>query len=184
MTMFDICLNTPSNTKCRVNTGVSAGRQAMFEFSGVVTWQLKTQKIQTFARKPAKPRINTGHLVFDMPVKRAQTSQTSQTPKRSAVTDPKSAGVIERRKAKRALRARVWQMTDGNCWYCGTATNPFRNFEVDHYIPLSKGGSDDISNLVPACSRCNAKKGNRDAESIRRGQHPFYGEMHQGGGDE
>ena len=32
---------------------------------------------------------------------------------------------------------------------------------VDHWIPLSKGGSDDISNLRPAHWNCNRKKSNK-----------------------
>jgi len=32
---------------------------------------------------------------------------------------------------------------------------------VDHVIPRSRGGSDDIDNLVPACARCNLSKGAR-----------------------
>ena len=31
--------------------------------------------------------------------------------------------------------------------------------QVDHIIPRSQGGSNDLSNLVCACSRCNASKG-------------------------
>jgi 5-methylcytosine-specific restriction endonuclease McrA len=40
------------------------------------------------------------------------------------------------------------------CAYCGE-TKPLTR---DHVIPLSRGGSDDISNIVPACRSCNSRK--------------------------
>jgi len=43
-----------------------------------------------------------------------------------------------------------------NCFYCG---NP--GGEVDHVIPLSRGGAHSIGNLVPACRSCNSSKNNR-----------------------
>lgn len=50
---------------------------------------------------------------------------------------------------------------DGHtCAYCGrTATT------VDHVIPKARGGTDDESNLVAACVRCNS--GKRDRGPIR-----------------
>jgi 5-methylcytosine-specific restriction endonuclease McrA len=40
------------------------------------------------------------------------------------------------------------------CAYCtGVATH------LDHVVPLSRGGEDAESNIVPACARCNLSKG-------------------------
>lgn len=33
--------------------------------------------------------------------------------------------------------------------------------EIDHWIPISKGGSDDICNLRGSCSHCNKTKSNK-----------------------
>lgn len=44
------------------------------------------------------------------------------------------------------------------CVYCG---RKMQRLEMDHIIPLSKGGSHTVSNIVPACRSCNASKGDR-----------------------
>jgi 5-methylcytosine-specific restriction endonuclease McrA len=43
------------------------------------------------------------------------------------------------------------------CTYCGEVKPLTR----DHAIPLSRGGTDDISNIVPACRSCNSSKNAR-----------------------
>jgi 5-methylcytosine-specific restriction endonuclease McrA len=46
------------------------------------------------------------------------------------------------------------------CVYC--LHSAFRDgvkLNIDHFIPQSRGGSDEWSNLVTACEFCNAKKG-------------------------
>lgn len=61
----------------------------------------------------------------------------------------------------RALREQVWlkymqNRLDGKCTihWCQNTINAF-DFHVGHNIPESKGGTLDISNLRPICSRCN-----------------------------
>ncbi len=43
------------------------------------------------------------------------------------------------------------------CFYCGKRLN-FRQITLDHYLPLSKGGKDEIFNLVTCCKKCNKYK--------------------------
>lgn len=42
----------------------------------------------------------------------------------------------------------------GCCAYCGEAGA----LEADHRIPLARGGSNFIENILPACRKCNARK--------------------------
>ena len=43
------------------------------------------------------------------------------------------------------------------CQYCGDEEGPFA---IDHVHPLSRGGSNELSNLVVACRVCNSSKCN------------------------
>lgn len=45
-------------------------------------------------------------------------------------------------------------LESGPCAYCG---EPFPN-EVDHVLPVSRGGTSDPENLAPACRPCNEQK--------------------------
>lgn len=55
----------------------------------------------------------------------------------------------------------VFKKDDFHCVYCGFDGSTFdgwRFLEVDHFKPRSKGGSDDIENLMTSCMSCNRMK--------------------------
>ncbi len=55
------------------------------------------------------------------------------------------------------------------CLSCGrTARADGVLLEVDHIIPRSKGGSDDMNNLQTLCKKCNIGKSNRDSTRLSR----------------
>ena len=67
----------------------------------------------------------------------------------------------------RALREQVWLITAGKVFemkcpvdWCHNQINVF-DFHVGHNLPESRGGSTDIKNLKPICSRCNLSMGNQ-----------------------
>ena len=60
------------------------------------------------------------------------------------------------------------------CQYCGRSAaelKPRESLTRDHLIPLSRGGTNDWTNVVTACSPCNTRKGNRLPEEL--GMHPM-----------
>lgn len=48
--------------------------------------------------------------------------------------------------------------SNGVCFYCKTTID---KYHIDHYMPLSKGGSNEKSNLRISCPTCNIKKGSK-----------------------
>ncbi len=57
-------------------------------------------------------------------------------------------------------RFEVFKRDSFTCQYCGREA-PEVVLQADHIHPKSKGGSDDISNLVTSCWDCNIGKGDR-----------------------
>lgn len=55
------------------------------------------------------------------------------------------------------------------CSLCGARPSKNNDVEldIDHIVPISKGGSDDIENLQVLCHRCNRAKGNHLLKSSK-----------------
>jgi len=70
------------------------------------------------------------------------------------------------------LRYEVLKRARGRCEACGVS-NEERALQVDHIIPRTKGGSNDLCNLQALCSTCNAQKLDRDTTDFH-GAHEAY----------
>lgn len=56
----------------------------------------------------------------------------------------------------------IFELFESRCAYCYVEeSEETKTFELEHIIPLSKGGRHHKSNLVISCKSCNSKKGNR-----------------------
>lgn len=79
----------------------------------------------------------------------------------------------------------VYAKYNGHCAYCGKEL-AYKDMQVDHIVPLRrrtsqeaidrfnrnnvqqiKKGTNDLSNLMPACEICNAVKGEMSIEEFR-----------------
>lgn len=52
---------------------------------------------------------------------------------------------------------------DNSCAYCG---NQVEQLEIEHMMPLSRGGHHVKENIVPSCKDCNLRKGKKTVEEI------------------
>lgn len=61
------------------------------------------------------------------------------------------------RKESKRLRFKILNRDSFTCQYCG-AKAPNVELEIDHIVPIAKGGEDIESNLITACFDCNRGK--------------------------
>ena len=83
-------------------------------------------------------------------------------------TEPYKLGIqaIERKKMTANLKKFILERDDYTCQACGASLhNDFNlKLEVDHIVPISKGGKTDPSNLQTLCRKCNRSKGAKPME--------------------
>ncbi len=63
---------------------------------------------------------------------------------------------VERGKVTNKMRFSIYNRDNYRCRICGKKA---KNLEVDHIIPIAKGGKSTYENLQTLCHRCNVKKG-------------------------
>ncbi|XP_010036191.2 uncharacterized protein LOC104425250 [Eucalyptus grandis] len=72
--------------------------------------------------------------------------------------------VIKRRRIRTNLNRKSIFYRDGySCQYCSSS----ENLTIDHVLPIARGGEWKWENLVTACARCNARKGQKTLEETK-----------------
>ena len=69
--------------------------------------------------------------------------------------------MAERKKISKTTRFEIFKRDKFTCQYCGRSS-PEVILEVDHIIPVSKGGTNDIMNLITSCKDCNRGKSDKE----------------------
>jgi hypothetical protein len=78
-----------------------------------------------------------------------------------------------RKGISKKLRFEIFKRDKFTCQYCGESA-PKVILHIDHIYPLSKGGENDIMNLITSCQSCNAGKSNKilsDNEILLKRKH-------------
>lgn len=65
-----------------------------------------------------------------------------------------SVSIVERAKVSNKMRFAVYKKDNNRCVKCGSRYN----LEVDHIMPIAKGGKTTFNNLQTLCKRCNGLK--------------------------
>lgn len=70
----------------------------------------------------------------------------------------KSIERVERAKVSNELRQEIFERDGYTCVNCGSTKK--ESLEIDHIMPISKGGKTEPGNLQTLCRNCNIRKGN------------------------
>ncbi len=77
------------------------------------------------------------------------------------------ANNVPRRRISREVRFLVLARDNYSCQACGRKRGENVKLTVDHHTPRSKGGTDELTNLVTLCNDCNQGKGDKIIKIIK-----------------
>lgn len=156
------------------------GRQWVAADSWEGTLRVTQERLETLAR-PAGTGETSGLRLYPVvrrtePLVRTDEGEVSAPPLKS-VFRKRTAPTMKRKEMLAALIER-----DGlQCQGCGFVPPHKRHLEIDHKLPRSEGGSNDLDNRVLLCGPCNRAKSNTLTLTGLRKQNERDGLMASGG---
>lgn len=94
--------------------------------------------------------------------------KTPKPQKPVKISEPKSRSTTEEKPSRYiplSMRVDVLSRDGYKCVFCGRNSKEV-SLELDHILPFSRGGSNEINNLQTLCFDCNRGKGARALRSI------------------
>lgn len=73
--------------------------------------------------------------------------------------------MTDRQAISKKTRFEIFKRDNFTCQYCGRTSEDVI-LEIDHVVPVSKGGTNDEMNLVTACFDCNRGKSDRTLGNV------------------
>ncbi len=117
-------------------------------------------KRKAYERDPEKHRRLT-HEYYVTNRKRIAAKRATPEGRRKRVIAQQRREARKRRQGGSGVTRAQWEQIlkdyGHECAYC-PSKGPLA---MDHIVPISRGGSHDVSNVVPACKPCNSSKNDR-----------------------
>jgi 5-methylcytosine-specific restriction protein A len=85
-------------------------------------------------------------------------------------TVPEWIGKSDDHKAPQSVRARVFERHGGRCHITGARIGAGDRWELDHVLPLIKGGENRESNLAPALYKPHREKAADETRDARKAE--------------
>jgi len=75
--------------------------------------------------------------------------------------------IDEAKYVKTGIRWQVFERDDFKCVACGRSAQYVAILHVDHIVPRSKDGKDEMDNYQTLCHLCNIGKSNKSQTNLR-----------------
>lgn len=112
----------------------------------VVSWITASNiRCRVYYKTPVREEVRNRYVELHLVKSRTVAESKTFAQEQRALVTPK-------------IRFEVLKRDNFTCQYCG-AHGEGVVLEVDHIIPISKGGTSDMGNLITACFDCNRGKG-------------------------
>lgn len=73
--------------------------------------------------------------------------------------------------------AMIFEAFEGECIYCGVKeSKETGTMNLEHIVPMKRGGRHHVSNFVISCGKCNAKKHDKPLITFYRSHEQFRGD--------
>lgn len=107
-------------------------------------WHYKKLERASYQRKKDKKRA-------------AASAYDKANPEKARTRNARRRARLKDAVTKQITPKEIKRLYQSSCFFCGSA-GPV---DIDHSIPLSRGGSHSIGNLLPLCDNCNSTKYNK-----------------------
>lgn len=100
-------------------------------------------------------------------VRKRSRERYAADPDKFIVKDAKRRATVRLSEGHHTLddRRLIFELQNAQCFYCSCALT-YGSFHGDHYLALSKGGSNARYNIAAACEPCNVGKRDKDPASF------------------